>query len=64
MIAIARTRQSDDDLFRARRELDLELRAYRNKMTAEQLKMLEKQYLDRRMLEAASLPRLSLFHLR
>ena len=64
MIAIARTRQSDDDLFRARRDLDLELRAYRNKMTAEQLSMLERQYLDRRMLGAAGLPRLSLFYMR
>lgn len=64
MIAIARSRQTEEDLFRARRELDLELRAYRSKMTAEQLAMLEKQYLERRMLEAAQLPRLSLFYLR
>ncbi|MGI8743409.1 MAG: hypothetical protein ACR2NN_12725 [Bryobacteraceae bacterium] len=64
MIAIARTRQTDDELFRARRALDLELRAYRSKMTAEQLAMLEKQYLERRMLESCGLPRLSLFYLR
>jgi hypothetical protein len=32
-------------------------------MTADQLSMLERQYLDRRMLEAAGLPRLSLFYL-
>lgn len=64
MIAIARTRQTDDELFRARRDLDLELRAYRSKMTAEQLTMLEKQYLERRMLESSGLPRLSLFYLR
>jgi hypothetical protein len=64
MIAIARSRQSEDDLFHARRQLDLELRAYRSKMTAEQLTMLEKQYLERRMLEATGLPRLSLFYLR
>lgn len=64
MIAIARSRQSDEDLFRARRALDLELRPYRSKMTAEQLSVLEKQYLERRMLEATGLPRLSLFYLR
>jgi hypothetical protein len=64
MIAIARSRQSEEDLFSARRQLDLELRAYRSKMTAEQLTMLEKQYLERRMLEATGLPRLSLFYLR
>ena len=64
MVAIARARQTDEELLRARRELDLQLRPYRGKMTAEQLTMLEKQYLDRQLLEAAGLPRLSLFYLR
>jgi predicted RNase H-like nuclease (RuvC/YqgF family) len=64
MIAISRSRQSDEDLLRARRELDSQLRPYRGKMTAQQLAMLEKQYLDRQLLEAAGLPRLSLFYLR
>jgi hypothetical protein len=64
MIAIARTRQTEEQMLQARRELDLQLRPYRGKMTAEQLTMLEKQYLDRQLLEAVSLPRLSLFYLR
>ncbi|HYL36087.1 MAG TPA: hypothetical protein VEV17_09260 [Bryobacteraceae bacterium] len=64
MIALARSRQTDEELLRARRELDLQLRPYRGKMTAEQLAMLEKQYLDRQLLETAGLPRLSLFYLR
>jgi len=64
MIAIARTRQTEDDLLRARRELDIQLRPYRGKMTADQLTMLEKQYLDRMLLDSAGLPRLSLFYLR
>jgi hypothetical protein len=64
MIALARSRQSEEDALRARRELDLQLRPYRGKMTAPQLSMLEKQYLERHLLEAASLPRLSLFYLR
>jgi len=64
MIAVARAQQSDDDLLRARKELESELRPYRSKMTAEQLTMLEKQYLDRKLLESAGLPRLSLFYLR
>lgn len=64
MIAIARSRQTDDDLLRARRELDHQLRPYRGKMTAEQLSMMEKQYLERQLLESAGLPRLSLFYLR
>jgi hypothetical protein len=64
MIAIARVHQTDEDVLRARRELDIQLKPYRGKMTAEQLTMLEKQYLDRQLLQAAGLPRLSLFYLR
>jgi hypothetical protein len=64
MIAVARSRQSDEDLLGARRELDAQLRPYRGKMTAEQLAMLEKQYLERQVLESSGLPRLSLFYLR
>ncbi|HEY6390228.1 MAG TPA: hypothetical protein VIX89_03050 [Bryobacteraceae bacterium] len=64
MVAIARSHQTDDQLLQARRELDQQLRPYRGKMTAEQLTMLEKQYLDRQLLESNGLPRLSLFYLR
>ena len=64
MVAIARARQTDDQLLAARTDLDRELRPYRGKMTAEQLAMLEKQYLERRLLESTGLPRLSLFYLR
>ena len=64
LIAVQRARMTDDDLIAARRELDLQLKPYRSKMTADQLAMLEKQYLDRRLLEHAGLPRLSLFYLR
>jgi hypothetical protein len=64
MVAIARTRQSDEDLLAARREMDRQLRPYRGKMTADQLSMLEKQYLERALLEKAGLPRLSLFYMR
>jgi len=63
MIAIARSRQTTSELLEARRNLDLQLRPYRGKMTAEQLTMLEKQYLERQVLESAGLPRLSLFYL-
>jgi hypothetical protein len=64
MIAIARTRKTDEQLLSARTDLDRELRPYRGKMTAEQLAMLEKQYLERLLLESSGLPRLSLFYLR
>jgi hypothetical protein len=64
MIALARAGQTEGQLLLARQELDRQLRPYRGKMTAEQLAMLEKQYLERNLLEAAKLPRLSLFYLR
>jgi hypothetical protein len=63
MVAIARAATPDDELVAAREQLDAELRPYRGKMTAAQLSMLEKQYLDRRLMEATGLPRLSLFYL-
>jgi hypothetical protein len=64
MIASARTLQTEDQLLQMRRELDLQLRPYRSKMSAEQIAMLERQFLERRLLENARLPRLSLFYLR
>jgi hypothetical protein len=64
MIASARSLQSEERLLDARRELDTQLRPYRAKMTAEHLAMLEKQYLERNLLEKAGLPRLSLFYMR
>ena len=63
MSAIARTRLSDEDLFLMRRDLDFQLRPYRSKMTADQLSRLEKSFLDRKVYERLSLPRLSLFYI-
>jgi len=63
MIARLRASASEDQLFEARRALDRELKPYRSKMTADQLAMLEKKFLERRLLESAGLPRLSLFYL-
>jgi len=64
MIAIARSRQSDDLSLKAKRDLDAYLKPYRGRMTAPQIAMLEAQFLDRATLESAGLPRLSLFYLR
>ncbi len=64
MVAAARTRQSDEQMLEARRELDRQLRPYRSKMTADQLAMLERQYMERNLLERTGLPRLSLFYMR
>jgi hypothetical protein len=63
MIARLRAAASDEALFEARRSLDQELKPYRGKMTADQLAMLEKQFLERKLLEGSGLPRLSLFYL-
>jgi len=63
MIARLRSAASDEALFEARQSLDQQLRPYRGKMSADQLSMLEKQFLERKLLESAGLPRLSLFYL-
>jgi len=63
MIAQMRASASEEALFEARRSLDAELKPYRGKMSAEQLAMLERQFLDRKLLEGSGLPRLSLFYL-
>ena len=63
MIARMRAQAGDQELLEARQTLDRQLKPYRGKMSAEQIAMLERQFLDRRLLEAARLPRLSLFYL-
>jgi len=63
MIARVRSTASDAQLVEARQVLDKQLKPYRGKMSTEQLAMLERQFLDRRLLETAKLPRLSLFYL-
>lgn len=64
MVSALRTFSSDADLYAIRANLDRELRPYRSKMTADQIVMLERRYLDTALLEAAKLPRLSLFYIR
>jgi hypothetical protein len=63
MIARLRAAMSDEALFEVRRSFDQDLKAYRSKMSAGQLAMLEKQFLERKLLQTAGLPRLSLFYL-
>jgi hypothetical protein len=64
IVAIIRSTQTEEDLYEIRSALDRELKPYRGKMSAEQLAMLERRYLDTATLERASVPRLSLFYLR
>ena len=63
LLAMLRLKQSDEELFQAKRDLDSQLRPFRGKMDAAQLSMLERQFLDRRLFESCRLPRLSLFYL-
>ena len=64
LVALARSRQTDEQALAARRELDAYLRPYRSRMTGPQIAMLETQFLERATLELFGLPRLSLFYLR
>jgi hypothetical protein len=50
-------------MLKVRRELEGQLATYRRKMKAEQLALVEKQYVQKRLLEEFGLPRLSLFYL-
>jgi len=57
------SRAPDELMLKIRRELDGQLAAYRRKMKAEQLALVGKQYLQKRLLEEFGLPRLSLFYM-
>ncbi len=63
LVAALRSTQSEADLYAIREDLDRELKPYRGRMTADQLAMLERRYLDTALLERARMPRLSLFYL-
>src|SRR5579862_1226601 len=60
MIETLRTAATEETLADIQRPLDADLKPYRGKMSVDQIAMLEKQFLERRLLEAAGLPRLSL----
>jgi hypothetical protein len=49
-------------MLRIRREVDSQLAMYRRKMKAEQLALVERQYVQKRLLEQFGLPRLSLYY--
>jgi hypothetical protein len=53
---------SDDLMLGIRREVDAQLAGYRRKMKAEQLAFVEKQYVQKRLLDQFGLPRLSLYY--
>lgn len=57
------TATPEDQLVTLRAHADRELAPYRGKMKAVQIKQVQQQFLHKRLLEAHSLPRLSLFYM-
>jgi hypothetical protein len=60
--AILASYVSEEAMLKLRRGMDGQLAAYRRKMKAEQIALIEKQYMQKRLLEEFRLPRLSLFY--
>jgi len=60
--ALLLSHASEELMLKIRREIDSQLALYRRKMKAEQLALVEKQYLQKRLLDAYQLPRLSLYY--
>ncbi len=56
------THASEELMLKIRREVDSQLAAYRRKMKAEQVALVEKQYLQKRLLDEYRVPRLSLYY--
>jgi hypothetical protein len=56
------THANEELMLKARREVDSQLAAYRRKMKAAQLVMVERQYLQKRLLDEYLLPRASLYY--
>jgi hypothetical protein len=53
----------DEEIVAVRAQADRELAPYRRKMAAPQIEQLQKQYVQKRLLEQYRLPRLSLFYM-
>lgn len=62
ILATVMTHASEDLMLKIRREADGQLATYRRKMKAEQLALVEKQYMQKRLLDEFQLPRLSLYY--
>jgi hypothetical protein len=57
------TAADEDELTGLREQASRELAPYRGKMQAVQIKQILQQFLQKRLLEARNLPRLSLFYM-
>jgi hypothetical protein len=63
LFAALQTSASEQELVALRTQADNELAPYRAKMSTVQLRQVRTQFLQKRLLEARSLPRLSLFYM-
>jgi hypothetical protein len=63
LFAMLLTSTPDDEIVSVRAEADRDLAPYRRKMSAPQIDQLQKQYVQKRLLEKYHLPRLSLFYM-
>jgi hypothetical protein len=63
MFAALLTAAPEEELVALREQASRELAPYRGKMQAVQIKQVQQQFLQKRMLEARKLPRLSLFYM-
>jgi hypothetical protein len=63
LFAALLTSTSDEELVNIRAEADRDLAPYRRKMSGPQIEQLQKQYVNKRLLEKYRLPRLSLFYM-
>ena len=62
ILATVMSHANEDLMLKIRRDADRQLAVYRRKMKAGQLALVEKQYMQKRLLDEYSLPRLSLFY--
>ncbi|HEV2396445.1 MAG TPA: hypothetical protein VGS27_05870 [Candidatus Sulfotelmatobacter sp.] len=63
LFAMLLTATPDEEIVAVRAEADRDLVPYRRKMSAPQIDQLQKQYIQKRLLEKYDLPRLSLFYM-
>jgi len=63
LFAVLMAAVPDDEVVQVRAQADRELAPYRAKMQAPRIEQLQKQYLQKRLLEKYGLPRLSLFYM-
>ena len=61
--ALLMSHAPEELMLKIQREVDGQLSTYRRKMKTQQLAMVEKQYMQKRLLEEFGIPRLSLFYL-